>query len=203
MFFFLKAWIIGITVAAPIGPIGMLCIKKTIDRGINGAILVGLGAALADSFYGFFVVCGLSVVSSFLIKNMLIIRLIGALMLFYLAYKELQNNVIKTELQISKTGLSLIGEAFLLTIMNPMTILSFIAIYTSVGVDYYTNILQSFVVLIGIFFGSMTWWCILGSVISKIKCKLPPHWLFYIKYISCILLTVFGILTLIEIINFK
>jgi putative LysE/RhtB family amino acid efflux pump len=67
LFYFIKAWLIGIAIAAPVGPIGMLCIRKTLELGLKGALLVGLGAALADGCYGVIAALGLSAISHFLL----------------------------------------------------------------------------------------------------------------------------------------
>ena len=69
MFYLLKAWLLGIAIAAPIGPIGMLCVNKTLEVGFIGACLVGLGAALADAVYGCVTAFGLNTISTFLLEN--------------------------------------------------------------------------------------------------------------------------------------
>jgi putative LysE/RhtB family amino acid efflux pump len=192
LLYLLKAWVIGIAVAAPVGPIGMLCIKKTLDLGIRGGLLVGLGAALADSTYGLIAALGLSAISHILLDKAHIIQLLGGLFLLYLAYKEAKSEMPNKGTHVTtKHAIKLVSKVFLLTITNPMTILSFIAIFASIGGET-ASAVESVAMVVGIFLGSMTWWCILGSVIVKLHHKLPKSWLERIKWISCFILAGFG-----------
>ncbi|MCC2646222.1 MAG: Lysine exporter protein [Rickettsiaceae bacterium] len=170
----------------------MLCIRKTLEHGLIGAITVGLGAAIADSMYGVIAALGISTVSVFLIDKAIYIKALGGIFLLYLSYKELNNtpqaNIIHAR---SKGLIKLILEVCFLTITNPMTILSFIGIFASLSSGP-TTYIESLVMVIGIFLGSMTWWLLLGSIIIKIRDKLPETWIYRIKYLSAIILSVFG-----------
>lgn len=191
-----KAWMIGIAIAAPVGPIGLLCIKKTLELGIKGALLVGLGAALADSVYGFMAAVGLTAVSNILITSGTTLKLVGGIFLLYLAYKEARTGNSNKERHVSgKSSAKLVSEVFFLTITNPMTILSFIGIFASLSAKS-PSPLESMTMVVGIFLGSMTWWCLLGTVITKIKHKLPKIWLERIKWISCFILASFGLVAI-------
>ena len=94
LLYLFKACMIGIAIAAPVGPIGMLCIKKTLELGIKGALLVGLGAALADSVYGLIAALGLTTVSNIMVTSSSALKLIGGIFLLYLAYKEAKSSVV-------------------------------------------------------------------------------------------------------------
>ncbi|MBL3285175.1 LysE family amino acid translocator [Rickettsiales endosymbiont of Paramecium tredecaurelia] len=193
---FCKAWMIGIAIAAPVGPIGMLCIKKTLELGIRGALLVGLGAALADSVYGMIASLGLTAVSNTIIAGGSAFKLIGGVFLLYLAYKEAKSSDVSTEARVSaRSSVRLVGEVFFLTIVNPMTILSFIGIFASIGVES-SGGLESIAMVAGIFIGSMTWSCVLGAIITKVKHKLPKLWLARIKWLSCFILASFGLIAI-------
>lgn len=196
LLYLLKAWMIGIAIAAPVGPIGMLCIKKTLELGIKGALLVGLGAALADSVYGLIAALGLTAISHIMIAGDTYLKLIGGIFLLYLAYKEAKSNPSNKEAHVNdKNQIKLVGEVFFLTITNPMTILSFVGIFASIGTGS-SSTLESIAMVVGIFLGSMTWWCILGATISKIKHKLPKTWCERIKWISCFILGTFGLVAI-------
>jgi putative LysE/RhtB family amino acid efflux pump len=196
IFYLLKAWLIGIAVAAPVGPIGALCIRKTLEMGFVGAIAVGLGAALADSAYGLVAALGLSAISHFLLQNTIVIRVFGGLFLLYLAYKEIKSTSGDATSSLSGNLYKLIAGVFLLTLTNPMTILSFIGIFASIGSGAPTS-LESLTMVIGIFLGSMTWWLILGSIIVKIKHKLSEVWVQRIRYLSALLLAGFGVFAIV------
>ena len=196
LLYLLKAWMIGIAIAAPVGPIGMLCIKKTLELGIKGALLVGLGAALADSVYGLIAALGLTAISHIMIAGDTYLKLIGGIFLLYLAYKEAKSNPSNKEAHVNgKNQIKLVGEVFFLTITNPMTILSFVGIFASIGTGS-SSTLESIAMVVGIFLGSMTWWCILGATISKIKHKLSKIWCERIKWISCFILGTFGLVAI-------
>ena len=102
LLYLFKAWMIGIAIAAPVGPIGMLCIKKTLELGIKGALLVGLGAAFADSVYGLIAALGLTAVSHIMISGSGALKLIGGIFLLYLAYKEAKSGVASNEAKVSE-----------------------------------------------------------------------------------------------------
>lgn len=196
LLYFLKAWVIGIAVAASVGPIGMLCIRKTLELGLRGAIAVGMGAALADSAYGLVAATGLTVVSLFLLEKAVLIQMIGGGLLLVLAYKELTTPS-ATEINIKKSkGLgSLTFTVFFLTLANPLTILSFIGIFASISGGP-IGVIEALLMVVGVFLGSMTWWLFLGAVILKIKHKLPAAWLNSIRYLSALILAGFGIVSL-------
>ena len=197
LFPLIKAWMLGIAIAAPIGPIGMLCIRKTLEFGLLGAIAVGIGAAIADSIYGFIVVLGLTIVANFLLEKVIFIKILGGIFLLYLAYKEIKT-LPNSTVNIGKNKAlgKLTAEVFFLTLTNPMTILSFIAIFASItSINRAgSSTVEAFAMVIGIFLGSMTWWLILGTIVLKIKHKLPGSWINYIRYLSAVILSLFGVM---------
>jgi putative LysE/RhtB family amino acid efflux pump len=193
----IQAIVIGFAIAAPVGPIGMLCIRKTLERGMLGTVAVGIGAALADSLYGIIAATGLGTISHFLLGHSNIIKFIGGAFLIYLAYREISVAPVSKDLTIksNKDLLPLIWEVFFLTLTNPMTILSFVGIFASIGGGS-DSISNSFAIVLGIFIGSMLWWLILGWAITKIKHKLPEAWLHKIRYLSAFIIGIFGIIAI-------
>jgi len=190
--YFIESLIIGFTIAAIVGPIGLLCIKKTLEHGMQAALLVGLGAAMADATYGLIAGLGLSMISNILINQSLYIKLLGGLFLIYLAYQEIKPHKDKAAVSHSDIGLKLAIEVFVLTLMNPLTILSFIAIFASIA-NGPTSVWQSSIMVLGVFLGSMVWWIILGGIITKIRHKLSSQWKDRIRYCSAFILFLFGI----------
>lgn len=198
---FIEAWMIGFALAAPVGPIGMLCINKTLKRGMSGALLVGLGAALADSVYGLIAALGFARLSHIMVAGTGMLKLIGGIFLLYLAYKEARAAIAHEQAQVEgKSPIKLVSEVFFLTLTNPMTILSFVGIFASISSAgaAVSGDLPSITMVIGIFFGSMTWWCLLGAIITKIRHKLPKIWLERIKWISCFILASFGLAAIVN-----
>ena len=184
----------GITIAAPVGPIGMLCINKTLERGLIGACLVGLGASLADAVYGSITAFGLNTISKFLLENIKIIRIVGGIILLFLAYKELRSTSSSQKLQIEADSyFKWVGIVFLLTLSNPMTILTFIGIFSGFTDVVATNLSDSLSIILGIFLGSMTWWMFLGTLITFLQKKISDKWIAKIKYIASAVLALFGV----------
>jgi putative LysE/RhtB family amino acid efflux pump len=189
---------IGIAITAPLGPIGILCIRKTFELGLRGTILVGLGAALADSVYGLVAALGLSVISQFLLGKAAFVKIAGGMLLFYLAYKELKSKTLTTQPSLkSEANLRIVSQVFLLTLANPLTILGFISIFASIS-DPPTTYVKSLSMVLGIFLGSMTWWLTLGSILLRFKHKIPQTWLYRMKYVSALAFTSFGIVAIIS-----
>lgn len=198
----IKAWIIAFATSAPIGPIGMLCIRKTIELGFAGTKGVGLGAAIADTIYGSVAALGISAISSFIIDEMIWIKMAGGVFLIYLAYDELKKDRISlTSDKDSKTAAveahKLPAIVFLMNMGNPMTILTFIGVFSSITIKD-LNIGKSIATIIGIFCGSMTWWLVLGTIVMKLKTKMSTVWLDRIKYITVIILGGFGVYAIIS-----
>jgi putative LysE/RhtB family amino acid efflux pump len=193
MLYFLKSCLIGFMVAVPIGPVGLACIRKTIDSGLFGAIAIGLGAAAADSLYAVLATTGMSVLSEFLLENGKLLKLLGGVFLLYLAYQEIRIAYREEELgSPSAEGLGkLFITAFLLTLGNPMTLLAFLGLFTA-----FCNSAESYDLLlmgIGVFVGSMSWWILLGIIILKLRDKLSSIYISRSRYFSAALLVCFAL----------
>ena len=160
--FFIKGVLLGFSIAAPVGPIGVLCIRRTLANGLLNGFLSGLGVATADGIYGLIAAFGVTAISTFLLDNQIYLRLIGGLFLLHLGYITFQAT--PAEIGLKEEGKSRFGSyvsVFFLTLMNPMTIMSFAAVFAGLGVattggDY---VLAALLVL-GVFIGSMLWWYI-------------------------------------------
>jgi putative LysE/RhtB family amino acid efflux pump len=193
IFFILKWWIIGFSIAAPIGPTGMLCIRKSLEYGMRGAIVVGIGAALADAFYGGIAIFGVSALSQMLIAQVNIIKLFGGAFLIFLAWRDLYR---KCPLKIASVNTSSLLPAavtvFCITFTNPLTILTFISVFTSINISA-NNAFEATTAIAGIYLGSFTWWLILGGIISATRKKFSASALQKIRYFSIGLIGAFGI----------
>jgi len=186
--------VIGIAIAAPVGPIGMLFIRKTLELGVAGMVGVGLGAAMADIVFCIIVGGGLTTVSLFLNDYSLYIKLIGGLILLYLGFRE----CIKIErvsagvVSRRKVILTLVPLTFVLTLSNPVAIFSFIGVFSAVGLVGSTLWDMVWMVL-GIFLGSLSWWGILGIITFSSKRFMSQNALRMIKIVSGIVLISFGL----------
>ncbi|MBM5805898.1 MAG: LysE family translocator, partial [Candidatus Verstraetearchaeota archaeon] len=132
--FLLRGLLIGFAIAAPVGPIGILCIQRTLAKGRIYGFASGLGAATADAIYGAVAGFGLTFISDVLINQQLWLRLLGGAFLLYLGTRTILSKPSKETPQTANKGLAAdYTSTFLLTLTNPMTILSFIAVFAGLG----------------------------------------------------------------------
>jgi threonine/homoserine/homoserine lactone efflux protein len=169
----LKGLVIGFSIAAPVGPIGVLCIQRTIVYGRMSGLITGLGAATADGLYGAIAAFGLTIISNFLVEQQSWFRLIGGAFLLYLGFSTLLHRPAeKAATGQHKSLLSDYSSTLLLTIANPLTILSFIAVFAGLGLGSSDgDFLSATAIVIGVFLGSALWWLILSGVVSSIRSK--------------------------------
>lgn len=196
----LKGFLMGLAIAAPVGPIALLCIRRTLARGRWVGLLTGLGAATADGFYGVMVAFGLSAVSNLLVENARYLQLLGGAFLIYLGLTtflakpsvraddlnageliadrstpsaSISKPALSSKSQLS-TWLSAYSSTLALTLTNPATILSFIAIFASLGITQ-TSYLRSVTLVFGVFTGSAAWWLVLVSGVVYLRSRLTPE----------------------------
>jgi len=201
LIFLYKGLILGFSVAAPVGPIGILCINRTINKNYVSGLITGLGAATADLIYGLIAGFGLTIISDFLISHKLWIQIIGLAFLFYLGVKTLvkKKNEIKFDKSLHKGLFKDYLSTFILTITNPMTILFFIAVFAGLGLANTSNDKISAILLVlGMFFGSAIWWLILSGLSYNLKKRISKKILLRIDFLSGITIIIFGIYILIE-----
>lgn len=194
MILLLKGILLGFSIAAPVGPIGVLCIRRTLAKGFYSGLVSGFGAATADALYGTVAALGLSVVATFLLEQQFILRLGGGLFLLYLALTSFRSNPSPTAALGRDNGLrSAYVSTLLLTVANPMTILSFSAIFVGVGMENYGMLLGSPVLLvIGVFIGSMSWWLFLCAMVNRLRQRFDSNRLKWINRLSGLILFGFG-----------
>lgn len=198
--FLLRGLIMGFSVAAPVGPIGVLCIRRTLAEGRASGLVSGLGAATADAIYGCIAGFGLTFISSIFISQQVWLRLVGGVFLCCLGLKTFLARPV--EQAASAEGNGLVGaytSTFFLTLTNPMTILSFAAIFAGLGVASASgNYLSAGVLVLGVFVGSALWWLILSGGVSLFRARFSPHGLRWVNRVSGIIIMVFGLLALLS-----
>jgi threonine/homoserine/homoserine lactone efflux protein len=195
---FLKGWIIGFSVAMPVGPIAMLCIRHSLIRGAAYGLIAGLGAALADTFYGILAGFGMTLVCEFLSKHQLSCHLLGALVLCCLGLSTLKKKP-KAKAEEKKEVISykrVFFTTFFLTLTNPLTILGFLGVYAALGIGFMDEMFWSAGLLTaGIFIGSTTWWSLLSFSSSHAGKKLNFQSTSLLNKISGSTFLAFGLFT--------
>ncbi len=190
---FIKGLLLGIAIAAPVGPIGILCIRKTVQFGRLSGFFTGLGAAVADTFYGALAIFGLSAVSRFFVSYEHVLQFLGGLFLAYLAIKIFRSKPLRGPQAVThKTLIKDFLTTFILTLTNPMTILSFVAIFAGLGISN-KNTLQNALFILGVFLGSTTWWLILSEGVTLFKKRMSPHVILWINRSAGLLLIAFSL----------
>jgi threonine/homoserine/homoserine lactone efflux protein len=193
--YFLRGLIIGFSIAAPVGPIGVLCIRRTLAAGRLCGFVSGMGAASADAVYGCIAGFGLTAVSGLLVSQQTGLRLVGGLFLCYLGVRTFLSRPVQEAADSS--GGALVGayaSTFLLTLTNPMTILSFAAVFAGLGLGARAaNYTAAAFLVLGVFLGSAAWWLLLSGGIGLFRGKLNPDHLRWVNRISGIVIAGFGL----------
>jgi threonine/homoserine/homoserine lactone efflux protein len=171
---FLKGLLFGFLLAATVGPMWVLCFRRTVAQGALAGFVSGMGIAVADGIYGAIAAFGLTAISGFLLQHGFWIGLVGGVFLLYLGIKTLLSHPEMKETNGSPVGLA---QGFLstlgLTLANPPTILAFAAIFAGLGLvtsDYATAAL----VVLGVFLGSASWWILLAAGAGWLRGRIGP-----------------------------
>ncbi|MDF2564209.1 MAG: Lysine exporter protein [Massilibacillus sp.] len=199
LIFFMKGIILGFSIAAPVGPIGVLCIRRTLANGIFNGVLSGLGTATADAMYGSIAAFGVTIISNFLFDHQFYLRFLGGLFLLYLGYTTYRSIPAETAAQTSSKGIfGAYTSAFFLTLTNPMTIMSFAAVFAGLGIgttgESYT---LAGLLVFGVFLGSMLWWLLLSGMVNALRASFDTKRLKYVNQFSGFIIASFGIVSLI------
>ncbi len=193
----LRGFLIGISIAAPVGPIGVLCIRRTLTEGKIKGFLSGMGAASADMVYGGIAAFGVTIITNILVNNAFWLQLIGGCFLLYLGIKTFIEKPADHAAQVKQSGyLGTYLSTFLLTITNPITILSFAAIFA--GTLFTGKAVSPIVLVAGVFTGSASWWLALSLGVGMIRNRLNAVHLVWINQISGTIITLFGIIALLS-----
>ena len=188
---FWKSLAIGVAVAAPVGPMSLLCIHRTLDHGQPAGLTFGAGIAAADLSYAAIAAFGITAVSSLLLTGTVWIKLFGSLLLMVLGVKiAFARPVADSHKSVAGSGLRAFATAYGLTLANPPTILFFAGIFASVASLATSS--QSVIFSAGVFAGSMLWWIILTTLVTKSAALMKPTVFAWINRLSGLLLIGFA-----------
>lgn len=200
----IKGLILGFSVAAPIGPIGVLCINRTINKSYVSGFVTGLGAASADLVYGIIAGLGLTMVSDMLIEYKTPMQLTGLVFLLFLGIKTLVAKKSDKEINVhpKKGLLKDYLTTFMLIITNPVTILFFIAVFAGLGLSNSKELGANALFLVaGVFFGSLFWWLLLSGITYKLKKRIGEKILRRIDLVSGIVILGFCVYMVADLIS--
>ncbi len=164
-FLLLKGSLIGLSLSIPMGPTGMLCLRYSLVKGRAFGFASGLGIALAEASCGAFTAALLASLTIFIENNQAWLQLMGSLFLFYFGIITLRSNRSESKKEIEESShFKVFFLMFLLTLTNPLTLLSFVAIFSAVGIETLENDLFAVGLLsLGVFIGSTAWWALVSS----------------------------------------
>lgn len=196
---FLRGLIIGLSIAAPVGPIGVLCIRRTLSDGRAIGFASGLGAATADAVYGAVAAFGLSLVTNALVEQRVWLQAGGGVFLCYLGGRTwIAVPRAASGAPVDGRGLAAAwASTFALTLTNPTTIISFAAIFAGLGLGRSVGGYgPASVMVLGVFLGSALWWLILSVGVGLFRSSLTPHRLRWANRGSGATIAAFGIAAL-------
>jgi threonine/homoserine/homoserine lactone efflux protein len=199
----LKGFIVGLGASIPLGPIGILCVQKTLSKGRNSGFITGLGAAASDTFYAGISLLGLAFVQNLIKDHTEIVMIFGGIIIILIGLRIYLKNPIKQIRQknTNKRHLEDFMEAFVMTITNPGAIFLILGLFAAVGFEFTDGQASKstiFTILWGVFLGTAFWWFILSTTINVFRKKFRLKQLIMINKISGIVIFVLGLISVIS-----
>jgi len=196
-----RGFVLGFTIAAAVGPISLLCIKRTLAEGRTVGFVSGLGVATADATYGAIAAFGLTAITDQLVAWRQPLAIVGGLFLLWIAWRTVTSVPGEAAVDPSAGGRDRRGlaGAYLstlgLTLTNPMTILSFAALFVGLGVTA-DDVAGATVLTLGVFLGSGSWWVVLVSLVGALRSRITPTWLRRVNVASGLLIGAFALVAI-------
>ena len=191
-----KGLLAGLAIAAPVGPVNVLCASRTIAKGRTSGLISGLGAAAADALYGSVAGFSLTFVIDFLQREEFWIRCIGGILLVAIggSYLVKPPRSLQAQDESGASGADF-SSTLLLTLTNPTTVLSFLAVLVALGAGEHHPRLLTLLLVLGIFLGSMLWWVVLVAIVNWLRDRFNDRTLLWMNRIAGVAIGLFGVLT--------
>lgn len=186
----------GFIIAAPVGPVNVLCIRRTIAKGWKSGVVSGFGAALADTLYGAVAGFSITLVIQFLVREEFWIRFVGGIVLMGIGAIYYFHTPGSLAEDGEESAHSELISTLLLTLTNPTTVLSFLAVLATLGLSRGRPLWQTSLLVAGIFAGSMTWWVILAASVNLLRRKFTDRALRWMNRAGGIAIACFGLINL-------
>jgi threonine/homoserine/homoserine lactone efflux protein len=195
----LRGFVLGFTIAATVGPISLLCIRRTLNEGQVVGLVSGFGVATADATYGMVAAFGLTAVTDLLVDGRRLLGVVGGVFLLGLAWRTARSVPSEAAAAGTPGRRGLLG-AYLstlgLTLTNPMTVLSFAALFVGLGVTG-GDAGGAASLTAGVFAGSATWWVVLVGVVGALRSRVTPVGLRRVNVASGLLIGAFAVVALV------
>lgn len=201
--FLIKGLIVGFLASIPLGPVGILCIQRTINKGRYSGLISGMGAATVDMFFALVAALGLTYIINFIEEKQFFIQLIGGGVLIFLGTKIFNTNPIKQIRKHRRKKNKLIEDylsVLFLTLSNPLAVFLFIAAFAGIGmVTSNDSSLKSSLIVLGVFLGATLWWLTLTFFIDFFRKHFRLKQLWWINKIAGVLIIVFGVVSMLSV----
>jgi threonine/homoserine/homoserine lactone efflux protein len=199
----IKGIITGLLVSVPLGPIGILVIQRTLNKGRMSGFVSGLGATAADTIFALIAGLGLSIIINFIRDRQVFFQIAGGLFVIYIGLRIFYTNPVKT-LKLQRMNKTMLSQdfvsVFLLTISNPMAIFIFLAIMAAINIGGdQLNFFELSVLLAGVFTGAAVWWFILSSIANRFRKRIRLRSIWWMNKITGTVVFIFGIAVLVSI----
>ena len=198
----LKGFIVGLGASIPLGPLGVLCVQKTLSKGRNSGFITGLGASFSDTLYAAISLLGLAFIENLIDKNRDLVMIIGGAIIIYIGIRIFFTNPIKQIRQknTNKKHVQDFIEAFLMTVTNPGAIFLILGLLAAVGININDSEVRPSVVviLLGVFMGTVTWWFTPSTGINVFRKKFRIRQLVMINRVSGAIMGVLGIIAMFD-----
>ncbi|MEQ9618796.1 MAG: LysE family translocator [Deltaproteobacteria bacterium] len=203
--YFIKGFVVGIVITAPVGPVGALIVQRTINNGRFSGMVSGVGASVGDAVYAVIAAFGLTFISGLIAENEVWVRVIGGIILLVFGvrvYSSRPPSYSEPDSDVNHFGT--FGSAFLLTLSNPIVILSILALFAILGVtkqgDYYR---AASILVLGIFAGCLFLWTALCWVVANLRGRIGERGLSYVNKITGIFILACGVYAFLSILGIQ
>ncbi|RJF94624.1 LysE family translocator [Oleomonas cavernae] len=199
---FVRALVVGYVVAAPVGPVNLVCIHRTLHMGRMNGFMAGVGGALADGLFAVVAAFGLTAVSNWMLSHDGWMRLFGGIFLVILGLRTFFTEPHDRSMKADEGSVPhAMAGTFLLTVTNPITILGFATVFASTGLASDGSYSNAAITVAGVFGGSVAWWLTLSLLVGLLRGKLETRGLKLINQISGVAIVGFGIWALASLID--
>lgn len=196
----LRGLIIGFTIAAAVGPISLLTIRRTIAHGQLYGLVSGLGVATADATYAGIAAFGLTAITGLLVSGRLLLGVVGGAIIVLLGIRTILSRPGEVAIAAERPGLpGAYLSIFALTMTNPMTILSFAAVFAGLGLVVGNSFLDALVLTLAVLVGSSLWWVVLTSIVGWLRLRVSTTALPWVNRISGAVLVALGIVAILAV----
>jgi len=201
--FLIKGIIVGFLASIPLGPVGVLCIQRTINKGRTSGLFSGMGAATVDAFFALVAALGLTFIINFIEEQQFYIQMIGGGVLIFLGTRIFNTNPIQQIRRHRKKKNKLIEDfisVFFLTLSNPLAVFLFVAAFAGIGVvTSKDSSVKSSLIIAGVFIGATIWWASLTFFVDLFRKKFRLKQLWWINKIAGVIIIIFGIAAMLSV----